>query len=87
MTKQGIKGRSIYCYECGTKVFVMLGNTYYPNARGRRCWRRSLISENEATVVGFSRKWEGLIIVRFEGQKSMKSVAFSHFHQCKKKGR
>jgi len=84
-TFQDIKGRLVQCGECDERVLLLVGNTLYPNARGRRCWRWSKIAENEATVVGFSKEYDTLIRVKFEGQKVVKSCAFSHFHQCQKR--
>lgn len=79
-----IRGRLTECPICHGKKVLMVGNELYLNSRGRRCFRYSVIAENPAKIVGFSRKYEYILRVQFEGRKTTKNVSFGHFHNCKR---
>ncbi len=83
MLKTDIRGRLMTCSYCKKKKVVMIGSELYLGRRGRWCFRNRLVAENPATVTGFSRKYDYLMLVRFEGQKTVHSMNFSHFCNCK----
>jgi hypothetical protein len=70
------------CSYCGKRKVVMVGNELYLGRRGRQCCRYSVKAESPATVVGFSRQYEYLMRVRFEGQKTVGTFNYSHFCHC-----
>lgn len=81
----GIKAELMTCNECHEKVLMQKGRKMYLNGRGRVCMRWSKAAEDQAMIVGWSKRYDYLIRVRFDGQKTIKTMAVGFFHNCKTK--
>lgn len=75
--KAAYREKVIVC-DCGAKKLLRTGTFYYMNNKGREQFRDK--AETAAQLVGFS--WDGRCVrVRFDGERTPHTMAFSFFHQ------